>query len=215
MYKRLIIIELIIFLSLTVNALSKLQKFEGSINLKRETVYDTSFITIQVKGDQVRLDEYDSKKKLVSIYILNLVNKRMLALSPKNKLFYELRPSRAIQTTNEDTIISRTENRMVLEGRNCFQMRVKNISHDTEVAFWVTENNFEFFKSMNEVLRRHKPDINIFSNFPDIKGIFPMLMVERNLLRKEKMKVLVTGIRESTLSENLFKIPLGYQKIEQ
>jgi hypothetical protein len=215
MFKRLIIIPFIIFATFTVRALPKVQKFEGSINLKKETVFDTSFVTIRVKGDQVRLDEYDSKRNLVSIYILNLVSEEVLALSPKYKLFYELRPTRAIQFPNDDTITTRTENRMILEGHSCCQMRVKSISRDTEVAFWVTGNNFEFFKAMNKILRRVKPDINIFSYFPDIHGAFPMLTVERTLLRKERMKVLVTGITELPLSENLFRIPLGYQKIEQ
>ncbi len=215
MFKKLIIIQLVIFLSLTVQALSKVQKFEGSINLKKETVYDTSFVTIQVKGDQVRLDEYDCQKILVSIYIINLESEKVLALSPKHKLFYELRPSRAIQISNSDTITTRTENRMILDGRSCCQMRVKSVSSNTEVAFWVTENNFDFFILMNKILRKVKPDINIFSYFPEINGVFPMLMVERTLLRKEKMKVLVTGINEKQLSENLFKVPLGYQKIEQ
>ena len=201
-------------MSFTVHALPKLQKFEGSINLKKETVYDTTFVTIQVKGDHVRLDEYDSKQNLVSIYILNLLSEKVLALSPKHKLFYELRPTRSIQMSKEDTVTTRTENQMVLDGRSCCQMRVKSISRNTEVAFWVTENNFEFFKSMNKVLRKVKPDIDIFSYFPDINGLFPMLTVERTLLRKEKLKVLVTGISEKQLSENLFKVPLGYQKIE-
>jgi len=65
------------------------------------------------------------------------------------------------------------------------------------------------------MLRKVKPDVDMFAYFPDVKGLFPMLVVERTLLRKEKMKVLVTAIDESMLSENLFKVPLGYQKIVQ
>lgn len=215
MFKRFIAIKLIVSLSLSAQALPNLQKFEGCIKLKRETVYDTSFITIQVKNNQVRLDEFDCKKNLVSIYILDLEREKVLALSPKQKLFYELKPSKAILTTNEDAVIIKTENRMVVDGHNCCQMRVKSVSRDTEVAFWVTENNFDFFKSMNNLIRKVKPDLDIFSYFPDINGLFPILTVERTLLRKEKMKVEVTGINETMLSENLFKIPLGYQKIEQ
>ncbi len=215
MFKRAIIIQLAIYLSLTVHALPNVKIFEGSIKLKKETVYDTSFVTIQVKGNQVRIDEYDGKKNLVSIYILNLESEKVLALSPNQKLFYELKPSRTIQTVNEDTTIKKTENRMMLDGHSCCQVRVKSVSHDTEVAYWVTENNFDFFKTMNRIIRKVKPDIDIFSYFPDINGLFPILTIERTLLRKEKMKILVTGISEMLLSESLFKIPLGYQKIEQ
>jgi hypothetical protein len=215
MFKRFILFGLIVQISFSVQALSKVKKFEGSIKLKKETVYDTSYVTIQVKGNQVRLDEYDCKKNLVSIYIINLESEKVLALSPKNRLFYELRPSQKMQISNNDTTVIKTENRMMFDGQSCCQMRVKCISSDTEVAFWVTENNFDFFTSMNKVLRKYKPNINIFSYFPDINGVFPLLTVERTLLRKEKMKIQVTGIREALLSEALFKIPLGYQKIEQ
>lgn len=215
MFKKFLIIKLIVSLSLTCQAFPNLNKFEGSIKLKKETVYDTSFVVIQVRGDKVRLDEFDNKNNLVSIYIINLESETVLALSPKHKLFYELSPSRAIQRPNDDATTINKENKIIVEGQSCCQMRVKSVAHDTEVAYWVAEKNFDFFMAMNKILRKVKPDIDIFSYFPDVKGLFPMLIVERTLLRKEKMKVLVTGITETMLSENVFKIPLGYQKIEQ
>ncbi len=215
MLRRLIILHLIIILTLAVKASSNLYKFEGSIKLKKETIYDTSFVTIQVRGNLVRLDEFDCKKNLISMYIINLESEKVLALSPRHKLFYELSPSRAIQKPNDDATTINTENRMILDGQNCCQMRVKSIARDTEVAYWVAEKDFDFFMVMNKILRKVKPDIDIFSYFPDVKGLFPMLVVERTLLRKEKMKVLVTAISETTLNDSVFKIPLGYQKIEQ
>jgi len=203
------------FAAYTVQAFSNVDKFEGSIKLKKETVYDTSYVLIQVRGNQVRLDEYDSKKNVTSIYIINLESEKVLALSPKHKLFYELSPSRSIQMPSDDATIINKENKIVLEGQSCCQMRVKSISRNTEVAYWVAERDFDFFMAMNKILRKVKPDVDLFAYFPDVKGLFPMLVVERTLLRKEKMKVLVTAINESMLSDNLFKIPLGYQKIVQ
>ncbi|NVO08416.1 MAG: DUF4412 domain-containing protein [Bacteroidales bacterium] len=213
--KNLILIKLYILLAFTGYAEPKLQNFEGSINLERKTIYDTSFLTIQVKGKLVRMDEFDSKMNSVSILIINLESEKILALSPKRKLFYELKTNKINQTTKEDTIVIKTENRMMLNGYYCSLLRVKSISHDTETAFWVAERNFPFFKPLNKILQNIKSEINLFSYFPDISGQFPMLTVERTLLRKEKMKISVTEINETLLSENLFKIPSGYQKIEQ
>lgn len=210
-----ILIKLFLLITFTGNAESKLQKFEGSINLERETIYDTSFIKIQVKGSLVRLDEFDSKMNSISTLIINLESEKVVALSPKRKLFYELKADRMTQTPKEDTTILKTGNRMMVNGYNCSLVRVKNISQDTETAFWVTQRNFPFFKSLNNILRNIKSDINLFSNFPEINGEFPMLTVERTLLRKEKMKVSVTEIREELLNVNMFKIPSDYQKIDQ
>ena len=215
MISRLAIFFFLITLSTSVKASPNLDKFEGSIKLMKETVYDTSFVIIQVRGSQVRLDEFDSKKNLISIYIINLESEKVLALSPKQKIFFELSPSRAIQKPNDDATTINKENRMILDGQSCCQMRVKSIARGTEVAYWVVEKNFEFFMSMNRILRKVKPDIDMFSYFPDVKGLFPMLIIERTLLRKEKMKVLVTAISESMLSDNVFKFPLGYQRFVQ
>ncbi len=210
-----ILIGLFLLLTFTGNAESKLQKFEGSINLEKKTIYDTSFIKIQVKGNLVRLDEFDSKMNSVNILIINLESEKVLALSPKRKLFYEFRTNRICQVSKADTTIIKTENRMMVNGYYCNLVRVKNISQDTETAFWITQRNFPFFKSLNNILRNIKSDINLFSNLPDINGELPMLTVERTLLRKEKMKVSITEIKEETLNGNMFKIPSDYQKIDQ
>lgn len=211
----IILTKLYLLLTVIGYAESKLQKFEGSINLEKKTIYDTSFIKIQVKGNLVRLDEFDSKMNSVSTLIINLESEKVVALSPKRKLFYELRTKGMTQTSKEDTTIIKTENRMMVNGYNCNLVRVKNISQDTETAFWITQRNFPFFKSLNNILRNIKSDINLFSNLPEINGEFPMLTVERTLLRKEKMKVSVTEIKEELLSESMFKVPSNYQKIDQ
>ncbi|MHC1703624.1 MAG: hypothetical protein AB9846_06920 [Tenuifilaceae bacterium] len=66
MFKSFLLFKLFLFTSLTVQANSKIQNFEGSINLKKETVYDTTLIAIHVKGPLVRIDEMDQQKNLIS-----------------------------------------------------------------------------------------------------------------------------------------------------
>lgn len=210
-----ILLGLITLSTITSYALTNVDKFEGSINLKRETIYDTSYVIIHVKNDRVRVDEYDNHKKLVNIYLIDLGNEDVLALSPTKKLFYKLNPNGLANQIAKDTVVIKTQNRMVLDGESCCQLRVKCKSKDTEIAFWVTEKNFDFLLAMYRILQRVKPDVSIFSYFPNVKGKFPMLIVERTLLRKERQKVLVTAIQESHLSEALFRVPLGYQKIAQ
>lgn len=210
-----ILLGLIALSTITSYALTNVDKFEGSINLKRETIYDTSYVIIRVKNNRVRMDEYDNHKKLVSVYLINLENEDVLALSPNKKLFYKLSNNEIATQTAQDTVVINTQNKMVLDGESCCQMRVRCKSKDTEIAFWVTEKNFDFISAMNRIFQRVKPEANIFSYFPNVKGKFPMLIVERTLLRKERQKVLVTAIQESHLSEALFRVPLGYQKIAQ
>ena len=206
-------ISVFTLLTLLGFANSKLQNFEGSIHLKKETVYDTSFLKIQVKENHIRLEEFDSKKNLVSTLIINLENEKVYAVSPQQQLFCELKPTED-RLEKKDTVVIRTENKMMLEGHCCCQMRVKSVSRNSEVTFWVVPNNFAFFQAMNKILSSVKSDLNIFSYFPSNSGIFPMMIVERNLFRKEKMRVSVTQISSMLISENTVTIPRGYQKIE-
>lgn len=215
MFKNFLLLKIFLFISFTAEASPKIQNFEGSINLKKETVYDTSYVTIQVKGDLVRIDELDKNKSLQNSYIVNLKDESVLALSPKRKLYSEISVKENNLISQIDTQIIRTENCMDFNGYRCCQMRVKCKSKNTEVAYWVTQENFDFFTSLVKILRNTKLNIDLFNYFPNINGIFPVLTVERTLLRKEKMKLAVADIKKAQLSESSFRIPPGYRKIEQ
>jgi len=203
-----------LLLALALFAQSKVQKFEGCINLKRETVYDTTYLKIRVKDNQVRLEEFDRNKVLVSILLISLDSEKVVAMSPSQKLFCELKKNRVVDPVLEDTIVIKTKNIMVVDGYSCCQMRVKSISHDCEVTFWVTQSDISFFQSMSKILREFKTDDNLLTYFPINCEAFPIMVVERTLFRKEKQKVLVTAIQQVTLSKNLFTIPRDYRKFE-
>lgn len=214
MFKIFLLFKLFLFTSLTVQANSKIQNFEGSINLKKETVYDTTLIAIHVKGPLVRIDEMDQRKNLLNSYIINLDDKSVMALSPQRKLYSEVKNMANNQKEKRDTQLIRTNNCMVYNGYKCSQMRVKCKSRDTEIAYWVSQEKFEFFSSLLKVLKSTKINLDFFEYFPETEGFFPVLTINRTLMRKERMKLAVANIQKEILSENRFRIPLDYQKIE-
>jgi len=215
MFKNLLLVKLFLFTSLTVNANSKIQNFEGSINLKREAVYDTLYITILVKGNFVRIDEYERINFIRNSYIVDLEKETVFALSPQQKLFTEVRANNKNQIAEKDTQIVRTGNCMDYNGYKCCQMRVKCRNRDTEIAYWVADENFDFFTTLVKILKKTKVNISLFDYFPEIEGLFPVLIVERTLLRKERMTLKLDSIQKVILSENSFKIPPDYRKIER
>jgi len=215
MFKNFLLFKIFLFTSLTVQANSKIHNFEGSINLKKETVYDTTLIAIHVKGPLVRIDEMDQRKNLLNSYIINLDDKSVIALSPQRKLYSEVKTIVNNQKEKRDTQLIRTNNSMVYNGYSCSQMRVKCKSRDTEIAYWVSQEKIEFFSSLIKILKNTKINIEVFEYFPETEDFFPVLTLDRTLLRKERMKLAVANIQKEILSENRFKIPLDYQKIER
>jgi hypothetical protein len=213
MFKNLLLFKLFLFTSLTVNAYSKIHNFEGCINMKKETIFDTSFITIQVKGNLVRIDEFDRNKELLTYYIVNLEDETIFALSPHRKLYSEVRGKIKNAEEARDTQIVRSGNYMDYNGFHCCQMRVKCKNKDSEIAFWVTDENFDFFSTLIKVLRKSNVNIDMFTYFPEMESGFPILTIDRTLLRKERMRVAVDDIKKGYLSDNNFTIPTDYQKI--
>lgn len=215
MFKNLLLIKLFLFTSLTVNANSKIHNFEGSIKLKKETVFDTSFITLQVKGNFVRINELNKNKEIQSSYIVNLDEETVLVLSPSRKLYSEVKNILSNQKEEQETQIIKSGNCMEYNGFHCSQMRVKCKARDTEIAFWVTDEKFDFFNSLVNILKKTNINIDMFNLFPEIEGGFPILTVDRTLLRKERMRLAVDDIKEGYLSEIYFKIPPDFRKLER
>ena len=209
-----VLFKLLLFTSVNVYASSKIQNFEGSINLKKETAYDTSYLTIKVKGELVRIDEINKNRNLVNSYIVDLEKETVIALSPQKHLYREIKSTTNYAVVQKDTQIISTGNCMEYGGYKCCQVRVKCVNRDSEVAYWITKENFNFFNLLVRVLRKTNVNINVFNYFPDIEGGFPVLTVERTLMRKERLKIAVAAIEPMNLSDNNFKIPLDYQKLE-
>ncbi|MHC1703625.1 MAG: DUF4412 domain-containing protein [Tenuifilaceae bacterium] len=104
---------------------------------------------------------------------------------------------------------------MIYNGFHCNQMRVKCKSRDTEVAYWISKESYDFFSSLLKILRNTKISLDVFEYFPENEGYFPILIVERTLMRKERMKVAVASIQKEIINPSKFRIPLDYRKIER
>ena len=215
MYRRVGFLVIILLVFFFQNLYSKVSNFEGTINFIKESVYDTSYISLRIKNDMVRIDEFNAKKSIENSFIVNLSNKTIVALSPKSKFYKVLNQPASPKPKNKNVIIIKTENYIDYNGCTCYQWRVKDILHNTEVAYWVCNRDFAFFEALLKIFDAQDIGIELFTDIPNASGMFPMLTVERTLLRKLKQQIAVVGIKEEHLNDNLFKIPRDHQKIEQ
>lgn len=189
--------------------------FEGSIFFIKLTNVDTSYYAYHVKGDMVRVDELDKKKVIVNSLLVNLKSEDMTAISPSKKMFMKLRSNPFVPQEDKNFEIIKTKNKKNILGYECLQWRVKNKAQNTEITYWVANDNFCFFGDLLKILNRSEKQARFFLQIPGTKCIGALQSEERTLLRDSKMKLSVIDIKRTKLENSLFKIPENYKNFER
>ena len=187
--------------------------FEGSIEVICSSLYDTSYFTYYVKNQNVRINKFNDNNILVQSMIIDLDKDEIFVLSPEKKLYRQLEINKELSEEQEGFVILKTENSRTVNGYECYQWRVKNKERNMEVAYWVWQNNFYFFQELVHLLNRTDQTYEFFDKIPETQGFFPLLTVERTLLRREKSRVSVVNISSKKVDDSLFKIPVDFELI--
>lgn len=199
---------------LIVNSLNaSTEAFEGKIEVVHKSHYDTSFFTYFVKSNHVRIDKFDSDHTIEQSLLINLENKQVYILSPAKKMYTQLEVKTNSNSNSDNYTILKTENSRMVGDYQCYQWRVKNKERNTEIAYWVSQNNFYFFEDLVKLINNTDNTYEFFGKIPETQGFFPMLSVERTLLRREKSRTYVVNISDNEVSKDLFKIPADYELV--
>lgn len=186
--------------------------FEGSIKCVQQNKVDTIFYTFYVKGNKIRVDEDD--KGLENSLIFDLEKKTIVAISSSKKLYMNMVISPYLDEENEEFKIIKSNNSKIIKGYKCYQWRVRNTEQNTEIAYWVAYDNFEFFEEFLKLWNRREKQFSFFLKIPDISGVFPMLQVERTLLRDERSRHEVVSIEKKEIKDDVFAIPENYKNYD-
>ena len=197
------------FLLLLVSA--NTNSFEGSIEFVHESYYDTTYFTYHVKDNNVRIDKFDKDHHITQSLLIYIDKKELYVLCPIKKLYTKLESHPEDKSYNETFSIKKTENHRLVNGIGCYQWRVKNIERNTEVAYWVSQNDFYFFEDLIKLISQTDKTYDFFEKIPETQGFFPMLTVERTLLRKEKSRIYVANITKQKINDTKFAIPSDYE----
>ncbi|MCB2197706.1 MAG: DUF4412 domain-containing protein [Bacteroidetes bacterium] len=199
---------------LIVNSLNaSTEAFEGKIEVVHESLYNTSYFTYFIKNNNVRIDKFDSNHTIEQSLLINLENKQVYILSPSKKMYTQLEVNKSNNTNSDNYTILKTENSRMVGDYQCYQWRVKNKERNTEIAYWVSQNNFYFFEDLVKLINNTDNTYEFFGKIPETQGFFPMLSVERTLLRREKSRTYVVNISDNEVSRDLFKIPADYELV--
>jgi hypothetical protein len=187
--------------------------FEGRINFVKESVFDTTYITIMVKGKMARVEEHDQNNRIISTRLVDLDGNTVTAVSPDKKLYTSISVSDSPKVKREGVEVIKTGNHKEINGYTCYQWRVRDPQHNTEVAYWVVSERFDFFQKLLPLINRTEHSLSLYQIIPENDGFFPILTEERTLLRKDKLKISVLEIVEANLNPTIFEIPQGYQPL--
>lgn len=202
---------LLSFILFFTHTTSSVESFEGSIDLIQKSYYETSYFTYFVKKENVRIDKFDSNNNLIQTLLINLDKEKIYSLCPSKNLYTELKINNKKHSDEKNFTINKTENSRMVGEYLCYQWRVKNEERNTEVAYWVSQSNFYFFEHLVKIINKTDKTYEFFGRIPETMGFFPMLSVERTLLRKEKGRVYVVNIKDGSLNDNLFEIPANFE----
>lgn len=191
------------------------QSFEGSIFFLKETPLDTGGYIYHVKDNKIRIDELAGNDVINSL-LINLSTEEIIALSPSRKLYMHIYTKKYIESDDSGfEIIENNDNVKNIKGFDCVQLRVRNKALNTDITYWVTKGEFSFFPKLLKILNRSDKHAVFYMKLPENAMFFPLLSVERTLLRDVKMRLIVTKIKRRSLEKTLFEIPRDYSNFEQ
>lgn len=190
------------------------QPFEGVIDFRKTAGEEKIYYSYTVKGNKVRIDEKsEDGKAIIATLLVDLSSKEIFALSHDRKLFMKREPKTTERVAGSPKIV-RSGNRRFIQGFDCEQWRVKNEAENTEISYWVTKGNYDFFLPLLGVLGRKDRFATYYLSIPDREGYFPVDAVERDVQRNEKGRLEVIQITEKKLEADFFVVPKNYMQME-
>ena len=214
MYRLFFLIALF-FLALFEPIRIKAEGFEGNIRIVCETIFDTTYLNLSIKGDMVRVDEYDNNRHLDISKIINLPEEEAIAISHSRKQYMGIPVTGQSEKVSKPVMGMKTGNYKEIHGYKCYQWRVKDVQRNTEIAYWVAEEKFEFLETLLKFMDNTAYSLRLYASSPDSNEFFPLLTEERTLLRKEKVRISVVEIKEVPVSSQVFEIPKGYNSVSR
>lgn len=211
MYRNFLLV-FIALMGITTNSVAS--EFEGKLMFAKQTVYDTTYYLFTVKHKWVRIDEENSRHEVVQSLLVDIENQKVTALSPSQKLYTHIQRTLVDTNRQKEFSIIKTENFKVIDGYKCYLWRLRNTNLNMEVSFWVTALDFGFFTDAISLLSQteyYSRFCQYFDNVPQAQGFFPVLTVEKTLLREERMKMSVQHILHKRVDDKVFKVPSDYR----
>lgn len=189
--------------------------FEGTIEFIQSNGVDTSYYEYYIKGNNVKVDNFDPKtKNTEGTFLIDLSTKKMTALSPVRKIYFD-QPSGAPVKPGGIPKMTKTGSVKKINGYSCTEYLVVDADEGLKIHYWMATGHFDFFQGMLEVLNRKDKFSEYYLSMPAMKGMFPMLAIEEDIAGVKKGEMKAQKVEKSSVSDDTFKIPAGYKEFKK
>lgn len=189
------------------------KEFTGILKYIEYTPFDTTYYTVFVTKEKIRVDFYnnDGNSGADKIMIYNLKDQNILALKPADKIFKYIDGHKDVKTDIDGCqIIPNKRIYKYINNYKCVQYRVRNTIENTDITYWIPEESFPFYSEMISMKHSMQRSHKYFFMLPNYKVAFPMETIERTLLREKKSSFKVIEFSEETIDHKVFDIPEDY-----
>lgn len=195
-----------LFLFTTINA----QNFEGLVKFKVTYEGETSELEYQIKDGKFRMEAPNGNMG-GGVFLMN--EEAMYVIMPGQQMYMEMpKDMPGVDSDEEmtgdemDEPVRTGETKMFL-GHEAEKWLMEDEEEDIEM--WVAKDLGKFVM-MNSPMQKDKPAW--YKEIED-EGFFPMLVINKDKSGNEIGRYEVTELKEQSLSEDLFKVPAGFTKM--
>lgn len=190
--------------------------FEGIIDFMQSNGIDTSLYKYSIKGNNVRIENYDPRtKNSEGIYLIDLSTKKMTALSPVRKIYFDQSPTGAAAQPSGTAVVTKTANVKKINGYTCTEYDVTDATEGTKIAYWMASGHFDFFNGMMQVLNRKDKFSEYYMQIKNSTGMFPMLAIQYDMSGNNKGEMKAQDVKRAVVTDDNFKIPAGYKEFKK
>lgn len=188
--------------------------FKGILKYIEYTPFDTTYYKVYISDGRIRVDLFENKdqqNEAEKITIYDFRQKKILALKPSEHIYKTLEANEEQNVSTDGCVLKpNIRNYKIINGYKCVQYRVKNKSENTDVTYWIPEEEFPFYYKMVSMKKSMHRYHKYFYVLPNYEVAFPMQITERSLFREVKSSIKVVEIDEAVVSDQIFQIPEGY-----
>ncbi|MEO8761984.1 MAG: DUF4412 domain-containing protein [Bacteroidia bacterium] len=207
--------KLKLFIAAIAFSTAAFAQFEGSIEFKMETKKDTTTNVYYVKGNNVKLDQIGRRSgKVEGSFVFDLADKKIKFVNPARKVWGDKQETAPVIKGTFD--VAKGKGSKVVCGKKCVDYTVKNTEENTQVVYWISTENFNFFIPLVQLWNRKDKQSVYFNQIKDLpKGSMPLLSYETTLDGAAVSKLEVVKVDKKVVDASQVSVPADYKKYEQ
>jgi hypothetical protein len=188
------------------------QDFEGVIEFKKQEGKVIENTTWYVKGNLVRIDEFEPDSRLlISACIINTKDSSLTYINHRAKTYQHNMPA-MLPAIILGTTVQETKNTKDLHTYKTTETTVKLPGDTVNYSYWMASGKFAFFKTAIWLYGASNSFFNYYWALEPKSGSMPLLVTKSNSKGAETGRFEVTRIEKRDLDANLFTVPADYKQ---